>query len=114
MMKKLLILLLLLPAIQFAQCLSDTKVIYEYRDQIILNDGLAYKVVEEKHFYQISDPSIAQHQEVGDLVLRLNRVLILWSEELDKTKRLIEWVRPSQTYYVCSDYKEDAVIANKF
>lgn len=112
-MKKLLLILLFIPFVQFAQCLSETKVIYEYRDQLILNDGLTYKVLEEKQFYQISDPSIAQHQQVGDLTLRLNRVLIIWSEELDKTKQLIEWVRPSQTYYHSSEVKEDMAIANK-
>ncbi|WP_378187967.1 hypothetical protein ACE939_06080 [Aquimarina sp. W85] len=114
-MKKLLLLtLLLLPITNFAQCLSETQVIYQYKDQLILNDGLTYKVLDEKQFYQVSDPSIAQHQEVGDLVLRLNRVLIIWSDELGKKKQLIEWVRPSQTYYVCTDIKEDFTVADKY
>ncbi|WP_025739859.1 hypothetical protein [Aquimarina pacifica] len=101
---KLLLLLLFFCFNSFAQSDSDIKIIYEYKDQIILNNGKTYKVLSDKPFYAVYDNSIQVYQEIDEHILRLNRVLILDS---DNTKvKLIEWVKKEMRMYKLSEVQD--------
>ena len=88
---------LLVSLCSFGQILTKERIIYEYKDQLVMNDGAHYKILVSRPFYQITDTTIPQHKEFQDHVLRLNRVLILRSDE--KYAQLIEWVKENFKYY---------------
>lgn len=97
-MKKILLLIFLfLSSHNYAQSLSKTKIIYERKDNIIMNDGKNYEIVVNKPFYSVRDSTIPRHKQVSDHVFRLNRVLILRNE--DTYIELIEWVKENMKTY---------------
>lgn len=97
MTKHLLSFFLLISLCSFGQILTKERIIYEYKDQLVMNDGVHYKILVSRPFYQITDTTIPQLKEFQDHVLRLNRVLILRSDE--KYAQLIEWVKEKMKYY---------------
>ena len=94
---KLLTIFLFISIYSFSQILTKERIIYEYKDQLVMNDGAHYKILVSRPFYEISDTSIPQHKILTDHVLRLNRVLVLRSDE--KYAQLIEWIKDSMRYY---------------
>ena len=91
MKKSLLTIFLGISCLMHAQNLSRAHVIYEFEDQIVMNDGQQYKVLSTTQFYEVNDPTIFQYKRVFDHVLRLNRVLILQSEK--KQMNLVQLLR---------------------
>ncbi|MEW7278471.1 hypothetical protein ABW636_07735 [Aquimarina sp. 2201CG1-2-11] len=92
-MKKLLLLILLCTIVEInAQSLSKTHIIYERKDQVVLNDGKQYQIVLNQPFYEVSDNTIAPYKESNGHVLRLNRVLRLKDKDGIYIE-LIEWVK---------------------
>lgn len=94
---KLFILFLFFSFYSFSQILTKERIIYEYKDQLVMNDGISYKILTNKPFYEVSDLSIPQHKTIKDHVLRLNRVLVLRSDL--KYAQLIEWIKDNMRYY---------------
>ncbi len=91
-MKKLLLLILLCVIVKSnAQSLSKTYIIYERKDQIVLNNGKQYQILYNKPFYEVSDNTIEPYREFNGHVLRLNRVLTLKGK--NEYLELIEWVK---------------------
>ncbi|WP_062055329.1 hypothetical protein [Aquimarina longa] len=102
-MKRLLFLLFLLVALNnYAQSLSKTQIIYERKDQIVLNNGKQYKIIDNKPFYLVSDTTIKAHKQFKDHLLRLNRVLILSND--DNYIKLIEWVKEDMKLYESREF----------
>ncbi len=97
MKKYVLIILILLSAPHYAQSLSKTSIIFEAKQQVVLNNGKPYQILIEKPFYEISDTTIQRHKQVGDNLLRLNRVLILKNE--NEHIKLIEWLKEGIRFY---------------
>ena len=98
-MKKILLLIFLFLSIQgYTQSLSKLKILYERKDRIVMNDGKSYKILVNKPFYSVSDPTIPTYKQVADHVFRLNRVLILKNE--NTYIELIEWVKENMTIYL--------------
>ncbi len=89
----------------YAQSDSEIEIIYEYKNQMILNDGKTYKVLSNKPFYAVYDNSIQVYQEVDEHILRLNRVLLL-SYDDDKKIKLIEWVKKEMRLYERRDVRD--------
>ncbi len=81
----------------FGQSLSKTHIIYESKDQIIMNNGKQYQILAETNFYDTADSSIKQHIKVLGHVLFLNRVLILKSDE--EFIKIVEWSEDDVTFY---------------
>ncbi|WP_108867334.1 hypothetical protein [Aquimarina aquimarini] len=97
-MKKILLLIFIFTTLSsYTQSLSKTRIIYERKDQIVMNNGKQYKILVNKPFYLVSDTSIKKHKQFTDHVLRLNRVLIIQSD--NEYKQLIEWVKEDMTLY---------------
>ncbi|WP_109300677.1 hypothetical protein [Aquimarina sp. AU474] len=110
-MKRILLLVFLcISANNYAQSLSKTKVIYERKDQIVLNNGLQYQILAEKPFYEISDSSIKKHLTIADHVLMLNRILVIRRD--NEYKELIEWVEKDTRFYDSRDITEFKSIEN--
>lgn len=97
MKRILLIVFLSLTVNNYAQSLSKTNIIYERKDQIVLNNGKQYQILVDKPFYQVSDISIQKYKQVQNDLLRLNRVLILRNN--DEYIELIEWVKEDLKLY---------------
>lgn len=97
MKKLLLILFIAVYGVSYAQNLSREHIIYEHKDQVVMNNGQQYKVVSNKFFYEINDQTIFQYKRVFDHVLRLNRVLILQSKT--EQVQLIEWIKNDVKFY---------------
>ncbi|GGX26930.1 hypothetical protein [Aquimarina muelleri] len=97
-MKKLLPLLFLFFSLQnYAQTLSKTRILYERKNKIVMNDGKHYEIIVNKPFYSVSDSTIQKHKQITDHVFRLNRVLILKNE--NTYIELIEWVKENMKIY---------------
>ncbi|WP_106793726.1 hypothetical protein [Aquimarina sp. Aq78] len=98
-MKKLLLLVFLFISLQnYAQSLSKTRIIYEHKDQIVMNNGKRYKILVNKPFYSVSDTTIKKYKQYANHhLLRLNRVLILSNDE--EYIELIEWVKEDMKLY---------------
>ncbi|WP_103068511.1 hypothetical protein [Aquimarina sediminis] len=97
-MKRLLLIFCLFTVVNnYSQSLSKTNIIYERKDQIVLNDGRQYEILVNKPFYLVSDTSIKKYKQVSDHVFRLNRVLILRGD--NKYTELIEWVKEDMKLY---------------
>ncbi|RZS90643.1 hypothetical protein [Aquimarina brevivitae] len=101
MNKLLLIILVCTSTLSYSQILSEDKVLYEHKNQIVLQDGRPYEILTNKPFYDINDPTIPQHKMLTDHVLRLNRVLVLRSE--GKYAELIEYIKEDFKYYEVRD-----------
>ncbi len=101
MNKYLLIVFLLFTSSHFAQTLSKTSILYESKNQVVLNNGKKYTKLVETPFYEIKDTAIKKHIQVADHLLRLNRIFILktGSEYVE----LIEWVKEKMSFY---EYRE--------
>lgn len=101
-MKKLLLFFFLMLWLQnYAQSLSKTSIIYERKDQVVMNNGRQYQVLVTKPFYEINDTSIQKYLDKDEHVLMLNRVLVLKND--DEYKEVIEWVKESLKFYVSRD-----------
>ncbi|WP_034237770.1 hypothetical protein [Aquimarina atlantica] len=98
-MKKLLLLVFLFISLHnYAQSLSKTRIIYEHKDQIVMNNGKQYKILVDKPFYSVSDTTIKKYKQYANHhLLRLNRVLILSNDE--EYIQLIEWVKEEMKLY---------------
>lgn len=97
-MKRILLLVFLfITFANYAQSLSKTQILYERKDQIVMNDGRQYQVLVNKPFYAVSDAKIERYKQVADHVFRLNRVLILRND--DTYIELIEWVKENMKLY---------------
>ncbi len=101
-MKRVLLLVFLCISVSnYAQSLSKTSVLYERKDQIVLNDGLQYRILGEKPFYQITDSSIQKYLTVSDDVLMLNRILVI--RRGNQFIELIEWIKEDLRFYDSRD-----------
>ncbi len=87
----LLIVFLCITINNYAQSLSKNNIIYERKDQIVLNNGKQYQILVEKPFYKVADTSIKKFVQVVNDLLRLNRVLILHNN--DEYIELVEWIK---------------------
>lgn len=97
-MKRILLSLSLLMSIcNYAQSLSKTHIIYESKDQIIMNNGKQYQILAKTDFYEVSDSSAKQHIEVLDYTLSLSRILVLKSN--DEFIKLVEWSDEDVKFY---------------
>ncbi|WP_282078989.1 hypothetical protein [Aquimarina algiphila] len=81
----------------YAQSISKTNIIYERKDQIVLNNGKQYQILVDKPFYQVTDTNIQKYKQVVNDLLRLNRVLILRNN--DEYVELVEWVKEDIKLY---------------
>ena len=97
MNKFLLSLFIIFSITSYGQSLSKTHVIYESKDQIVLNNGLQYKILVDKPFFEVTDPTVEKNIQVVEHTLRLNRVLILQSD--NEYKELIEWTKGNMKFY---------------
>ncbi|GAA4274225.1 hypothetical protein GCM10022258_35210 [Aquimarina gracilis] len=79
------------------QSLSKTHIIYESKDQIIMNNGKQYQILAETHFDKNSDSSISQQKEMLGHVLSLNRILVLKNDE--ESIKLVEWSNDNIKFY---------------
>ncbi|MCK8520543.1 hypothetical protein M0D21_03125 [Aquimarina sp. D1M17] len=101
-MKKLLLFFFLMLWLQnYAQSLSKTSIIYEHKDQVVMNNGRQYQILVTKPFYEVNDTSIQKYLDKGEHVLMLNRVLVLKND--DEYKEVIEWVKEGLKFYVSRD-----------
>ena len=93
-MKKLLLFILLCSIVEIhaQEVVSKTHIIYERKDQVVLNDGKQYQIVLNQPFYEVSDNTIAPYKESNGHVLRLNRILRLKDKD-GVYIELIEWVK---------------------
>ena len=80
-----------------AQSLSKTDIIYERKDQVVLNTGKSYQIVNEKAFYEVTDISIKRFITVQNDDLMLNRVLVIRGG--DEYIEIIEWTKNTLRYY---------------
>ncbi len=108
-MKKIILLILLFTIMNgHAQSLSKTSIIYERKNQVVLNNGKQYEILANKPFYEVSDSTIQLYKEANGHVLRLNRVLILKNEQ--ENIELIEWVKEEVIkLYISRKLKDTAV-----
>ncbi len=97
MTKYLFLIFTLFSIAQYGQSLSKTSIIYEFEDQVIMNNGKHYQTLVEKPFFEISDTTIQRYIQLEDHVLRLNRVLVLKNES--EYTELIEWVKDDFRFY---------------
>lgn len=96
----------------FGQVLTKESIIYEYKDQLVISDSTHYKTLVRRTFYEVTDSTIPQHKEYQDHVLRINRELMVRSDE--KYAQLIEWVKEKIKYYefrYLDNYKSDTNIS---
>ncbi|MFC5045360.1 hypothetical protein ACFSTE_17625 [Aquimarina hainanensis] len=113
-MKKILLVLILFSTLShYGQTLSETHIIYGYKNIIIMDNGQKFTIVNETPFYEVHDNSIPQLYELQDHVLRLNRVIVMRDDE-GTYKKLIEWVKHQMTFYELrkidsSLYKENKI-----
>ncbi len=97
-MKRIVFLIFLFAAINnYAQALSKTHIIFESKDQIIMNNGKQYQKLVEKPYYEISDETIQKHKQVVHHVLKLNRILILRSD--NEYTQVVEWLKENMRFY---------------
>ena len=97
-MNKLLLLIFLLISIQdYAQSLSKTSIIYERKNQVVMNNGKHYQILVDKPFYEIADNTIKRYIHVGDHTLMLNRVLVIRND--NEYNELIEWIKEDLRFY---------------
>ncbi|GAA4278911.1 hypothetical protein [Aquimarina mytili] len=97
MKKYLLIVFILFSAPHYGQSLSKTSIIYEAKQQVVMNNGKSYQILIEKPFYEIADTTIQRHKQIGDDLLRLNRILILKNN--NEHIKLIEWSKERIRFY---------------
>ncbi len=102
MKKCLFLLFLLFSTIQYGQSVSKTHIIYEYKDQIIMDNGKQFQILTETPFYEVSDTTIDKFIQIGDHVLSLNRILTIKSDN-DEYLELIEWSTDDMKFY---EYRE--------
>ncbi len=102
MKKCLFLLFLLFSTIQYGQSVSKIHIIYEYKDQIIMDNGKQFQILRETLFYEVSDTTIDKFIQIGDHVLSLNRILTIKSDN-DEYLELIEWSTDDMKFY---EYRE--------
>jgi len=81
----------------FGQTLSKTSILYENKNQIVLNNGKNYEKLIETPFYEVKDKSIKNYIEIEDHLFRLNRVFVLKTN--NENIQLIEWVKEKMSFY---------------
>ncbi|TPN89093.1 hypothetical protein [Aquimarina algicola] len=86
-----------------AQSASRTHVIYESKDQIVINNGESYQIVDQKPFFEVHDATIRQYKNFKNYTLRLNRVVIVKNQKNDLQKQLVEWQQDNFKYYELRD-----------
>lgn len=103
------ILSLLAVTYSYGQCLSPDKIVFENDKQISLNNGMLYEKIAEKNINTLSQSqSIALVKEVGDIKLRLNRILVV--KNANAFKEVLEYTSGIYTFY---DYKDIKNVKSK-
>ncbi len=92
----------------FGQSLSKTHIIYESKNQIIMNDGKQYELVTQTRFEENVDKYVPQQRNILGHVLRLNRILEIKNDT--KSMKLAEWSNEAVKFY---EYSKNIHFARK-
>ncbi|WP_299253339.1 hypothetical protein [uncultured Aquimarina sp.] len=88
----------------YGQALSKTKIIFESKKVVVMNNGKEYKILKETPLYAVTDTSIPLRYIIKNKTLILNRVLLV--KEADEKKELIEWIKGKMTFYELRESKD--------
>jgi len=97
MVKNLLLIFLLFSTTNYGQCLSKIQMIYESADLVVMNNGKEYKIVLQRPYEKVDDPTITTYNKIGDNKLKFNRLLMIRGN--NKLIELLEWKKGNYTYY---------------
>jgi len=103
-MKRVLLLsvFLLISFCQYGQTLSKTKIIYQHKSDIILNDGNAYEIVKESYPFELNQNHATDNfnLQIDKHKLYINKVILLKTKsKKNKYVELIEWTKDKMIFY---------------
>jgi len=84
-----------------AQSLSQTRIVYESQDEIVMNNGDQYDILATTDFQKDAEKPAKSGLQIFDHTLTLNRVLVIKNNQ--NFKKLVEWSKGTVRFY---EYRE--------